>query len=103
MTEKQPDARPMYRWLAGISVPVFVLLAVFAAFPQIIGDDEGGSVAFAVLFIWGAICFAVVAITGRFPSSGKERLQLFIAAKKYVDGEMTLDEYGTRTKEILGS
>jgi hypothetical protein len=51
--------------------------------------------------VWGAVLFGSIAAAGRMETSGKQRLQLLIAAKKYVDGEMTLDEYGSRSKEIL--
>ena len=55
----------------------------------------------ALFLLSGATCFAPIAASGRLPSNGKQRLQLHICATKYVNGNMTLDEYGATTKEIL--
>ena len=98
--EKQPDARPVFRWLAGLTCPVFLLMAIVTAFPQLVGWDNESSIWGAVLSFWGAIFFGSIAATGKFETGAKQRLQLLLAAKKYVDGQITLEEYGSRTKEI---
>ena len=98
--EKQPDARPVFRWLAGLTCPVFLLMAVITAYPPLVGWDDESNLFIAVVFFWGAIFFGSIAATGKFETGGKQRLQLFLAAKKYVDGQITLEEYGSRTKEI---
>ena len=89
-TPKQPPARPIFRWLAAITSPVFVVMAVVSA-------DLWST----LLFTWGAIFFGSIAATGKFETGSKQRLQLFIAAKKYADDEITLEEYGSRTKELM--
>ena len=91
----------MFRWLAGLTCSVFVLMAIMTAFPQFVGWEGKSSFLLAALFAWGAVVFGSIAATGRFEAGGKQRLQLLLAARKYVDGQMTLEEYGSRTKEIL--
>jgi hypothetical protein len=99
-TPKQPAARPIFRWLAAITIPVFVVMAVVSAFgiPDANGKPDFVS---AVLFAWGAIFFGSIAATGQFKTGGNQRIQLVIAAKKYADDEITLEEYGSRTKHIV--
>jgi hypothetical protein len=95
------DARPVFRWLAGLTCPVFLVMAVLIAFPQLIGWGDKPNYLFAALFIWGAYFFGTVAATGRWDDSGRKRAALEIAAKKYLAREITLDEYGSQTKQIL--
>ena len=95
--EEQPDARPVFRWLAGFTCPVFVLMTIM----QLVGWEGKSSFLLAALFAWGAVFFGSIAATGKSGTGGKQRLQLLSAARKYVDGQMTLEEYGSRTKEIL--
>ncbi len=97
---KQP-ARPIFRWLAGFSCAVFVLAAITTAFPGLFGFNDEPSFALALFIVSGATCLASIAASGRLPSGGKQRLQLHICATKFVNGKMTLDEYGASTKEIL--
>jgi hypothetical protein len=98
--ERQPDARPVFRWLAALTCPVFVLMAIITAFPQLVGEGKS-SFLLAALFAWGAVFFGSIAATGKYETDGKQRHQLLLAAKKHVDGQTTLEEYSARTKEIL--
>ena len=76
-------------------------MALMHSFRQLVGGNEEPSFLFAFLFAWNAFFFGTIAATGRFETSGTQRQQLFMAAKEFVDGEMTLDEYGSRTKDIM--
>ena len=99
-TTKQPAARPIFRCLAAITIPVFVVMAVVSALGIL---DPNGKPDFVStgLFAWGAMFFGSIAATGTFETAAKQRLQLFIAAKKYADDEITLEEYGSRAKDIM--
>ena len=108
---KQPDhatiekpnhaaARPIFRWLAAITVPVFVVMAFVSLFGIL--DENGKPDVFSTfLFAWGAVMFGSIAATGTYESSVGRPFQLFAAAKKYADDEITLEEYGSRTKDIM--
>ena len=98
---KQPAARPVFRWLAALTCPVFVVMAIVSAF-GVLDENKKPDFWHATLFAWGAIFFGSVAATGKFETGVRQRLQLLVAAKKYADGEMSLEEYGSRTREILG-
>ena len=100
--EKQPDIGPVVRWLAGLICLVFVPMAVIAAFPRLVGVDEESSILGVFVFAWAAFVFGSIAATGNVGNGGKRRRELLVAAKKYADGQLTLEEYGSRTKEILG-
>jgi hypothetical protein len=97
---KQAAARPIFRWLAAITVPVFVAMAVVSLF-GILDENGKSDVLSTVLFTWGALFFGSIAATGRFEISATKPFQLFAAAKKYADDEITLEEYGSRTKDIM--
>ena len=97
---KQPAARPVFRWLAAVSVPVFVVMAVVCLFGIL--DPNGKPDALMTgLFSWGAVVFGSIAATGRYESAATKPFQLFAAAKKYAEDEITLEEYGSRTREIM--
>lgn len=102
MNEKpnQPAARPIFRWLAAIATPVFVVMAFVALF-GILDANGKPDVFMTMFFTYGAGMFGSIAATGRFESSVTKPFQLFAAAKKYADGETSLEEYGARTKEIM--
>ena len=97
---KQAAARPIFRWLAAIIVPFCVVMAVVAAF-GILDANGKPDVFIATVFAWGAVMFGSLAATGKFKISVGKPLQLFVAAKKYADDEITLEEYGSRTKDIM--
>ena len=102
MTEntKQPVARPVFRWLAAIAVPVFVIMTFVALFGLL--DDNGKPDALMTgFFAWVATIFWSIAATGRYEFSFGKHLQVLTIAKKFADGEMALEEYGSRTKEIM--
>jgi hypothetical protein len=98
---KKLDARPVFRWLAGLTCPVFLAMAVLSAFPGVGGLGDKPQYSIAALFLWGAFFFGTIAARGRVYNPGSERAELAIAAKKYVAGEISLDEYGSQTKQIL--
>jgi hypothetical protein len=99
---KNLDARPVFRWLAGITCPVFLVMAVFLVFPSL-GFTEKPELLLAGLFLWSAFFFGSVATKGRFDYLSRQSIQsqLAIAAKKYAAGEITLDEYGSQSKLIM--
>ena len=97
---KQAAARPIFRWLAAITVPVFVVMAVVSMF-GILDANGKPDVVSTFLFTWGAGMFVSIAATGRFETSVTKPLKLFAAAKKYADDEITLEEFGSRTKVIM--
>jgi hypothetical protein len=86
---------------------VFVALAVLLAFPGVVGWGNKPEYVLAAFYLWGAIFFGTIAATGRWDTTGRKRAEwkrmtmLAIAAKKYVAGEISLDEYGSQTKQIL--
>ncbi len=97
---KQAAARPIFRLLAAITAPVFVVMAVVCLFGLL--DSNGRPDIFpTVLFAWGAGMSASIAATGRFETGVAKPLELFAAAKQYADDEITLEEYGSRTKGIM--
>jgi hypothetical protein len=99
---KQAAARPIFRWLAAITAPVFVVMAIVCLLGIL--DANGKPDALMTgLFAWGAVMFASIAATGRFEfdSSATKPFQLFAVAKKYANAEITLEEYGSRTKDIM--
>jgi hypothetical protein len=98
---KKLDARPVFRWLAGLTCPVFLASAVVAAFPAVVGSADKPDYLLAGFFLWGTILFGTIAATGRVDTAGSKRAKVMIAATKYVAGEITLDEYGSHTKQIL--
>ena len=97
---KQAAARPIFRWLAAITIPVFVVMAVVSMLGIL--DANGKPDVFStVLFAWGAVMFSSIAATGKCETFATKPFQLFVAAKKYADDEITLEEYGSRTKDIM--
>lgn len=102
MNEKpqQVPARPIFRVLAAISIPVFVVMAVVSMF-GILDANGKPDVFMTILFTYAAGMFVSIAATGRFESSVTKPIQLFAAAKKYAEDEITLEEYGSRTKDII--
>ena len=99
---KQPKARPVFRWLAGLTCPVFAIMAVVIAFPGVVGFAEKPSYFFAMIMLWGALVFGPIAATGRVDGIHNDQMRLLLAAKKYVSGKITLEEYGAETKRLLG-
>ena len=97
---KQPVARPVFRWLAAIAVPVFAAMTVVALFELL--DDNGKPDALMTgFFAWIAAIFWSIAATGRYEFSLGKPLQILTIAKKLSDGEIALEEYRSRTKEIM--
>ena len=100
--ERKSDARPVFRWLAGLSALACLLLIPIIAFPGVFNIDEEPNLWLAVFFLWGTIMFGVIAFTGSLPKGRKAQMQLYLAARKYTSGQMTLEEYGSFTKKLLG-
>ena len=96
--QKQPAARPILRWLAAINIPVFVVMAGVCMFGILDGKPN---IFMTFVFTYGAVMFASITATGRIEPSPTMPFQLFAAAKKFADDEITLEEYGSRTKELL--
>lgn len=106
---KQFEARPLIRFLAGLTCVVFVLGAVAAAFPGIVpepvppGFYEKPSYLGAIIMLWGATFFGIIAATGRFDSGRSKKNRLLLAARKFVSGQSTLEQYGAETRQLLGN
>lgn len=97
---KQPAARPIFRWLAAINIPVFVVMAGVCMF-GILDANGKPDVFMTFIFTYGAVMFGSIAATGRFEPYPTAPFQLFAVAKKYAGDEITLEEYGSRTKELM--
>lgn len=88
-----------FEWL-GLSV--LVITAVFLAFPRFLGSNDDPSYSLAVCFISLAVVVGISKYAGeREKRMQCKEMQLILAAKKYAAGEITLDEYGAQTKEML--
>ena len=97
-------ARPIFRWLAGISSAACILTAVFFFFPQLFGDSGETDIPVAVMMLWCAFILGSITVSGQLPGRvGKQRLKIFLAAKQYDAGDITLEEYASRTKHILNN
>jgi hypothetical protein len=98
------QARPVFRWLAGLTCPVFFVMALWATFPGVFHLDEPPSIWLMFVFLWSGFYFAFIAATGRGTGPTSQRglqRELEAAAHKYASGQMSLEEYGSVTKEIL--
>lgn len=102
LSNKQRSARPVFRYLAGAVCPVFVLLAALTAFPQLFGWDAESDWLGTTLLIWGGLFFGTILIKGKIEPIARQRLLVFVAARKYVAGTITIEEFGSRTRAILG-
>jgi hypothetical protein len=60
-----PEARPIIRWLAGFSAPIFVITALITAFPRLVGNHAQPSYPLAALLLWGGALFVTIAATGK--------------------------------------
>lgn len=103
--EVKPQARPVFRWLAALTCPVFFIMAVWSVFPGLLHLKDPPSVWLMCLFLWGGFYFAMIAATGRGTGLKRKHLsqviELHAAARKYAAGQISLEEYGSRTKELL--
>jgi hypothetical protein len=103
--EQQKDARPLFRWLAGLTAPVFLITAFIAWFPGLVNLEEEPSFFMGAIMAWGAVVFTSIAATGKLKRIDAEQRgrqhKLFAAASRYAAGEMTLEEYGTITQRLL--
>ena len=93
---KRSKARPIFRWLAGLTCLVYLL-------PMIFGETMS---IFDSLFVWVPfIIFGAIAVTGYLPGGrdAQDKVQLTAAAQEYAAGQMTLEEYGSVTKDIISS
>ena len=98
---KCPDPRPKFRWLYGFACSLFGLMAITTAFPGIVGFNVDPKYFFAVVLLCCAVFYGAVATTGRFPIGSSKHVQILLCARKYAVGEITLEEYGSQTKQIL--
>ena len=113
---RQPIMRPFFRGLARIIAYFFYLMQIIFAF-----GIFGAEVNFEAFMASGlcGILFSIIskkefntgllqrvrlillAMTGNLTIGIKQRLLLFVAAKKYSNNEITLKEYGELTKDIM--
>jgi len=66
-----------------------------------IGSNDDPDYGLAVAFLSFAVGFGISDYTGGFGSRRSKQRQIVLAAKKYAAGTITLEEYGSQTKEIL--
>jgi hypothetical protein len=64
--ESKSNARSVFRWLAGISCPFFLVAAVLTAFPNMMGGNNKPSFGLAALLLWGSALFGSIATRGKF-------------------------------------
>lgn len=87
---RKTQVGPVVRCLAGLMCPACVVIAILVLF--------SGDYPYAVIFAWFAVLFGIIAATGfRRPVQA----ELLAAAREYASGEITLEEYGSVTKELL--
>ena len=99
-TPRRVPARPVFRWLAAITVPVFAVMAGVAVL-GILDANGKPDVFMTMVFTWFATMFGSIAVTGKFEMVAARPFRLLVVAKKYADDEITLEEYGSRTRDIL--
>ena len=99
--EKKSDARPVFRWLAGLSGLACLLMVPVVAFPGAFSMDDEPSFLMALFFLWVAMMFGTVTFTGSLPKGRKAQMKLYLAAKRYASEQMSLEEYGSFTKKLL--
>ena len=95
-----------FRSVMGVGSVLFLLSAVFLCTRPMVGRDINlVDVAVAGFSLFVAFTAGQIALTGKPPKAGKEpsarRQKLISAAYRYAAGEMSLEEYGTTTRELL--
>jgi hypothetical protein len=90
----------------GTGCVAFLLSAVFLCASPLIGRDLNAvDVAAAGFSLFVALVAGQIALTGKPPEAGNQRSsrhqQLITAAHRYAAGEITLENYGTITRELL--
>ena len=98
---KRTNSHPVFRWLSHLACPVMVIIAVVMAFPGVIGSNDDPSYTEAVVFLALAVVIGTARYGDRLERARSKRVQVFIAANEYAAGNITLEEYGSQTKEIL--
>jgi hypothetical protein len=78
---KQSEARPLFRWLAGLASLVMAMIAVPLAFPGVVGSDGKPNYPLAWIMLLGVLGGAITA-TGRWKSSRSKQMGSLLAAKK---------------------
>jgi hypothetical protein len=98
---KQSEARPILAWLAGLTCTVYLVLAFVSAFPSILDATKKPQPLLAFFFVWAAFGFGIIGSTGKLQGGRATPAKLIAAARKYAAGQMTLEEYGSVTKDII--
>ena len=98
---KKANSRPVFRWLSHLTCPVLVIIAIVMAFPGLIGSDDDPTYALTVAFLGLAVVFGTLHYGDRLERARGKQFQIFLAANEYAAGNITLEEYGSQTKEIL--
>ena len=98
---KKPNSRPVFRWLSHLTCPVMVIIAVVMAFPRVIGSNDDPTYALAVVFLSLAVMFGALLYGDRLERARSKQVRIFLAANEYAAGNITLEEYGSQTKEIM--
>ena len=98
---KKPKTRPP-RWLNNLLNAFLVILAAYFAFPQLFGSNDEPSYDMVVV----SLCFAVASVAANYGRKSEDRRskeqELVHAATEFAAGKITLEEYGSQTKKILG-
>lgn len=97
---KKPNSRLVFRWLSHLTCPVMVIIAVVMAFPRVIGSNVDPDYALAVAFLAFAVMFGAQQYGDRLDRARSKEVQIFLDANEYAAGNITLEEYGSQTKDI---
>jgi hypothetical protein len=92
---------PYLRWFNGVMGLVVLVLAVVLAVNG--AQRDPGYLVYllvvALLLFWG---ISYIADACGYPRRRRQQQEIHARAKKYVAGQISLEEFGTQTKQILG-
>jgi hypothetical protein len=91
-------------WLGAFTACIFVVSSFIIVFPGVVGLDRHPTIVAAMpmalsMFLL-ALFLGTLAAT-RLGSDRNKEMRLLLAAKKYVSDQMTLEQYGAETKQLL--
>jgi hypothetical protein len=91
-------------WLGAFTACFFVIYSFIIAFPGVVGLDRYpiivAAMPIALPMLLLAFFLGTIAAT-RLGSDRNKEMRLLLAAKKYLSGQMTLEQYGAETKQLF--
>ena len=96
-----PNSHPAIQWLSQFTCPALVIVAAVMAFPWLIGSKDDPAYPLAAAILFSAVVVGIRDYAGGFGRHTSERRRIVLAANEYAAGTITLEEYGSQTKEIL--